>query len=359
MNSWPLRIGSLSLISADRVDFDDSVRERDLQRLARKHPDLSVIQSSHAVNPRSWRLVDKHLLSQRPDVAFRAYGYYGQSLDLSLVRSLPHVRHFHVDVHDAHNVEYLAELDGLEGLGLALFNATDFNVLASIPTSLTSLSIGATRSKKPDLSVLDRFRHLRTLFIEGQSKNIEVLTGLRALEDVTLRSVTTDDLNYLAPHEELWSLKLKLGGIKSLEGILGKTSLKYLELWQIQGFTAVDAISSLGGLQSLFLHSLPNTDSMPDLTANEHLRRVVLMNLKSMSDFGALEYAPALEEFALIEGSPQQPEQLRPVLRNSTLRRAMAGFGSDRRNREFEKLLDEHGIQRWEGWSYPFDFRWS
>ena len=78
------------------------------------------------------------------------------------------------------------------------------------------------------------------------------------------------------------------------------------------------------------------------------------MNLKGMSDFGALEHAPALEEFALIEGSPQQPEQLRPALRNPALRRALAGFGSDRRNREFEQLLDEHGVERWEGWSAPF-----
>lgn len=357
MNRWPQRIGSISLISPERANFDDSVAKRDLQRLVREHPDLSVIQTSSAVNPRSWRLVDTHLLAHRRDVAFRAYGYYAQSLDLSLVRSIPHVRGFHVDVHNAHNVECLAELDQLEGLGLALFNATDFDVLASVPASLTSLSIGATRSKKPDLAVLDRFRDLRTLFVEGQTKNIEVLTGLRKLEDVTLRSVATDNLDYLSPHDALWSLDLKLGGIKSLDGIIGKSSLKYLELWQIRGFTAVDAISSLTGLQSLFLQSLPNVPSMPDLTANEQLRRVILMNLKGMTDFGALERAPALQEFALIEGNPQQPEQLRPVLRNPTLQRAMAGFGSLKRNSEFEQLLDEHGVERWESWDSPFEYR--
>ena len=188
LNRWPQRVGSLSLISPDRAEFDDAVSKRDLQRLAREHPDLSAIQTSRAASPRSWGLSqDKHLLTQRPDVAFRAYGYYTQSLDLSLVRSLPHARHFHVDVHDAHHVECLGNSKGLKGWGWPCSTRPTSTSWHLCRHRLTSLSIGATRSKKPDLAVLDRFRDLKTLFIEGQSKNINVLAGLRTLENVTLK----------------------------------------------------------------------------------------------------------------------------------------------------------------------------
>jgi hypothetical protein len=60
--------------------------------------------------------------------------------------------------------------------------------------------------------------------------------------------------------------------------------------------------------------------------------------LKTLRDFTALEHAPALEEFALIQGEHQTPEQLLPVLRNPTVRRVSAGFGSDKKNARFAEL---------------------
>jgi len=83
------------------------------------------------------------------------------------------------------------------------------------------------------LDALDRFKSLKVLHLEGQSNGIEVLSQLRGLEDLTLRSITTSDLRYLAPLERLWSLDIKLGGIRSFDGIEGKDTIKYLDLWQI------------------------------------------------------------------------------------------------------------------------------
>ena len=50
------------------------------------------------------------------------------------------------------------------------------------------------------------------MHLDGQSKDIEVLGELDKLEDVTLRSITTPDLSYLARLRNLWSLDIKLGG---------------------------------------------------------------------------------------------------------------------------------------------------
>jgi hypothetical protein len=56
-----------------------------------------------------------------------------------------------------------------------------------------------------------------------------------------------------------------------------------------------------------------------------------------------LEWAPALEDFILMDGTKQEPEQLLPVLRNPKLRGASAYFGSDKKNGRFEELRKQHG----------------
>ena len=91
-------------------------------------------------------------------------------------------------------------------------------------------------------------------------------------------------------------------------------------------------------------------------TTASALRRVIVQNLKGLDDFTALERAPALEEFALIQGDRQTPEQLVPVLRNRTVRRVSAHFGSDQKNSRFAELRKEFGKadeKRWE----PFQYR--
>ena len=86
------------------------------------------------------------------------------------------------------------------------------------------------------------------------------------------------------------------------------------------------------------------------------LRRVVLQNLKGLGEFAGIAEAPALEEFALLEGLRQQPEQLVPILRHPTVRAARALFGSDRRNEIFAHLRDSYGKCDWDP-SAPFEYR--
>jgi hypothetical protein len=267
------------------------------------------------------------------------------------------VRRFAADcLMRAKNVGAIAEIPELESLSIGIFEQQDFGVLETVPATLTTLSLGATRSKKPHLEALARFTSLKALHIEGQSNGIEVLSQLRGLEDVTLRSITTADLCYLAPLERLWSLDIKLGGIRSFDGIEGKDTIKYLELWQIRELEDANVVALLPGLQNVFLQSLPRVKQLPRLEGSRALRRAVLQNMKGFGDFTALEAAAALEEFALVEGDSQQPEQLVPVLRNPALRGAKAHFGSYRKNQAFTRLREVYGKADWDPWT-PFEYR--
>jgi hypothetical protein len=344
------------MADATRAELNDSASADDFRELA-KQPRLRVLQCSEPVRDAVWSLVNEHFCPVRPDVELRVYGHYSRECDLSFARLLPNVRHFAADcLMRASGVEYLAELRDLQSLSLGIFELTDFSVLERLSPGLTSLSLGATRSKRPTLAPLRRFQSLRVLHLEGQSKGIEVLAGLIELEDLTLRSITTPDLHCLGNLPQLWSLDIKLGGIRKFAGVEGKQSIKYLELWQVRDLRSIDVVGTLPGLQNLFLQSLPHVESFPGLMDSPVLRRIVVANLKGLHDFTALEAAPALEEFALLDGRKQTPQQLLPVLNNPRVRRISALFGSDRRNSEFRTLREECRKAEFDVWD-PFEYQ--
>lgn len=350
------RIGGIWMADPTRAEFDNSATVADFRELANQ-PRLSVLQCSAPVRDAMWSLINEHFCPVRPDVTLRVYGHYSSECDLSFARLLPNVRHFAADcLRRASRVEALAELRNLVSLSLGIFELTDFDVLEQVAPELLSLSLGATQSKRPTLALLSRFRSLRELFLDGHSKDIEVLSELRDLEDVTLRSITTPDLRYLGDLPRLWSLDIKLGGIRSFAGVEGKQSIKYLELWQVRDLRQVDVTGTLPSLQNLFLQSLPQVESFPRLSGSKALRRIVVENLKGLHDFAALETAPSLEEFALIAGHQQTPQQLLPVLSNPRVRSVSAGFGSKRKNGEFAQLRERHGKAEFGAWD-PFEYQ--
>ncbi len=298
-------------------------------------------------------MLNSEFFSRRPDVELRVYGFYREGCDLSFLRRMTNVRRFSADsLMAARNVEYISDME-LESLGLGIFDLESFDVLERVTPTITRLYLGKTRSKRPSLRSLARF-NLRELYVEGH-KGIEVLSELDTLEDVTLRSITTDDLSYLRPLTNLASVDIKLGGIRSLSGIEGKRSIKYLELWQIRGFSDLSIVESLPGLQFLFLQDLPRITMLPSFRNSTALRRIHMQNIKGLQDFSELEWAPALEEFILFEGGAQDPEMLVPLLRNPSLRRAVGAFGSHRKDQRFQFLLAQHGIESFR--APPFEFR--
>ena len=350
------RLGALRLVDATRAEFGDGISEDDLRQLAGRFT-IKTLQCSAPVRDSVWSLLNNSFFRFRSDVELRVYGHYSTECDLSFAGRMTNVRRFAADcLTRAKNVEAIADIPNLGALSLGIFELQDFGVLDLLSPALTTLRIGATRSKKPRLDALGRFTSLKTLYIEGQSNGIEALSNLRELEDVTLRSITTPDLRYLTPLERLWSVDIKLGGIRSFDGVEGKASIKYLELWQVRELEVANVVASLPGLQNVFLQSLPRVKELPRLDKSRALRRAVLQNMKGLADFTAFETAPALEEFALVQGNRQEAEQLVPVLRNPVVRGVEAHFGSDRKNEAFARLREAHLKTDWDPWT-PFEYR--
>jgi hypothetical protein len=190
-----------------------------------------------------------------------------------------------------------------------------------------------------DLSILGRFRSLRTLYVEGQTKNIEVISRLSALEDLTLRSITLPDLSLLLPLHRLLSLDIKLGGTKDLNLLPRVGALRYLELWLIKGLSDISAVGELPQLRYLFLQALKQVDRLPDLSKCMALRRVHLEAMKGLRDLKPLTTAPRLEELVLIDMPHLKPDDLRPLVGLPQLKAVSYGLGSLRKRDEARALI--------------------
>ena len=342
-------------LSKDRLGFHESISKSEIKSII-SNKDVKTLQTSSPVNKRSWNLINNFLLPARPDIEIRIFGHYSENCDLSILENIPNVKKLSVDcLMDASNVEMLDQLKNLEALSVGIYSLENFSFLESLPNTLTSLFIGATKSKRPSLTNLGRFTNMQELYIEGQQKDIEAIESLKFLEKLILRSVSPEDISFIAELKKLWSLDIKLGGIKDFSPIKGLVNLKYLELWQIRGLSDISFISTLTGLQYLFLQSLRNVKILPDFSDLTQLRRVYLETMKGLDDISGLIQSPALEEYIHVCAQNMSPEQYKEVLEIKTLKRALFGFGSDKKNNQMERMMKSEGIEKYS--HKPFHFK--
>jgi hypothetical protein len=234
------------------VEFAERLTVAEIDDLA-SDPDIRRLQCASPVEAHTWNLLNKKFFPSRPEVELRVYGFYSSTCDLSFVTRLQNVRRFSADcLMEAGGVEHLSALEQLEELSIGIYSLESLDFLKAMPKGLKSLSVGATKSKKPRLEPVVRFQALNRLYIEGQEHGISAIAELHELEDLTLRSISTPNLDYVSRLPRLRSLDIKLGGIRNLSAIEGKDTIQYLELWRIRGLSDISVISSLTGLQHSF-----------------------------------------------------------------------------------------------------------
>jgi hypothetical protein len=344
-----------SHLSKGRMQFERSLTAAEVDSLV-TDPQLNVLQTSSPVEPETWDLLNDRLFSVRHDVCLRAYGFYSSDCDLSFLSRLRNLRRFSADcLMRARGVDHIAALENLKSLSVGINSLETFDFLGGLTdTGLQELFLGATKSKKPSLRPLGRFRQLRRLQIEGQQKDIEVISTLCLIEDLTLRSVGVDNLGFLNGLGHLWSLDMKLGGTSDLSALAGMDRIKYLALWQVRGLQDISVVSTMHGLQYLFLQSLPHIQSIPDLSKLISLRRVHLESMHGLCDISALSKAPALAEFVHVSARGMEPTQYADLLTSKKLRRIFVGFGIERKNKILRDSAIKAGVEQYERTQFSF-----
>lgn len=296
-------------------DLRSPVTEAELASLDERP---EVVQFSSALSDADYTLLGDWFAGQ-PTKTLRAYASYdGTITDLEFLRHFPTLRSFQAD---------------------ALYHSLiDIKGLAYLPDDVHFIGLGRTK-KKLSLAPLARFTGLQHLYLEGQSKDIEVVSHLQQLRSVTLRSITLPDLALLTPLSKLRALDLKLGGTKNLALLPELQALDYLELWMVKGLSDLSPIAELPHLEYLFLQALRQVESLPAMANLVGLRRLWLETMKGLTDLTPIRNAPDLRHLAVVDMGHLQPNAFAPLAGQPTLESLRIGLGSKRKNEAVDRLM--------------------
>jgi internalin A len=310
------------------IDVQSPITERALDSI---HGDLSHVQFVSALTDSDYQLLADRMRSF-PDVTLRAYGSYdGTITDVDFLRHFPFLRSFQAD---------------------ALYNSLgNIDGLANLPDDVGFIGLGQTR-KRLSLAPLARFTGMTRLYLEGHTKDIEVVTELTQLHSVTLRSITLSDLSLLTPLAKLRALALRLGGTRNLSLLPKLQNLDYLELWMVKGLSDLSPIAGLPNLEYLFLQSLRQVTELPELSGLARLRRLWIETMKGLNDLSPIREAPALRQLAIVDMPHLQPHAFAPLVGHPSLTSLRAGLGSKRKNDAVHDLID---LPREGDWHKPLN----
>ena len=287
-----------------------------------------------------------------PDAALRVYGNYGSSIrDVDFLRFYPSLAAFSIDsmysvFPDLSGLKYLP--DGLRSLGLGIPSGAPGRDALSRHASLETLAIAQHRALPEEMSGL---KNLKSIFIEGPVADLRTLEALTLVEDLTLRSVSVPNLESILPMTGLKSLDIKLGGIRDLRYIDRFPELTYLEIWMVRGLSDLSFLDRVTSLEELHLESLKNVVSVPSFAPLTRLRSITLQNMKGLLDLASIAEAPKLERLSLVEAKFLAPEAIKPFRGHPTLRDAIFGLGSPRKNARAHELLGMGGAPPPSPWS--------
>lgn len=275
-----------------------------------------IVQFSSPLSQHDYETLGSALVA-RPEVRLRIYDSPGDKFKtLDFLSHFPNVRRLAVELFG------LADIEGLQAVN-----------------DLDEFTFGLTRKKSFSLRVLRRFRSIRTLYLEGQSKDIDVVADIPHLDDLTLRSVTLADVALLGAMSRLKRLAINLGGTRDLRPLSMLQGLEHLELCMIRGLSDVSFIENLESLESLDLQALRNVGRLPSFQRLARLRSIRLETMKGLSDLSAIGDAGSLESLALIDMRAVDPESLKALIGHPKLREFTAGLGSFKRNAYAYALL--------------------
>jgi hypothetical protein len=228
---------------------------------------------------------------------------------------------------DNYDFGFLEHFPFLDGFSLAAFDFKDFEQLNLIPPGVSELSIDATNSTRLSLSFLSKFTNLKWLYLEKQKRDIEVISDLRGLEDLSLRSITMPDLSFIGNTQNLKSLRLALGGTKNLDLLPDFKILEKLDLWAINKISNIDRIAYCTSLNKIELDQLSNVEQVKSFKNLVNLESLSLCRMKRLQSLQWLADAPNLKKFSITETTHLEPEAFLPLTESKSLQAASIYIG--------------------------------
>jgi hypothetical protein len=323
--------------------FNNSITEEYLKAIVSEN-EIQSIQSTETLSEDTLKLLNEHLFSKRDDIWLRLYSY--EYLDLSCFRHLSDLRMLQLDLIDEIvNIESLTFLKKLENLNIRIESLKNFSLLQYINQNLESLYLGKTKSKRPDLSEILRFRNLKVLGLRGQSKNVHKIAELKHLESLALGGLTSKDISWLAGLSNLNSLSIDIFKTDDFSPLEKLKNLKIFSVSELRGATELPFLAKMKGLEELELTYLNKVKRLPNLGSDTSLKSVLIYEMEALEDISFLYSCTKLESARLRFSNRVLVEKLEGLFSLPNLKEASVVIASIDNEPAIEEMMHKFGIE--------------
>jgi hypothetical protein len=245
------------------------------------------------------------------------------------------------------NLEMLRWFPGLRRLQAPSTRLRSLDGLRHVADTLEHLLVGDA-IPRVSLRPLAQLRELQVLDLNGSWADLDTLSRLTTLREIGMGSI---DLELLRPLERLERFHSGLGTVRSLELLPDIGRLELVELFRLRGPHDMAPLGLMPHLRWLVLDATSSVAALPSFRDSPALRWVVLEAMKGIRDLQPVADAPNLEVVMLIAMNHLAPENLAPFVGHPTLRAAIWGLGSARKNAAAQTLVplppEPNGVPPW------------
>jgi hypothetical protein len=310
------------------INIYDNLQYSDIPKLIKENliHTLQLFQFK-TPNIKTWKVLNE-FYNKYPELGLRILWY--EKVDFSFYSIIPALRN--IDISSYLTIDYTPLLQNL---------------------SLTDLGIGETQSISVDLSFINQFKNLKTLYIDGMKKGLESASELSELERLTFRGVKMNNLDFINNLKNLKQLRLLYGSYKNLDSICKIKSLKTLEISRTRQIPNYDFLKSMENLNSLYFEGMSQMNKLPDLSGLTNLKRIKIDNNSKLTDITNIKQLPKLEIFLLFF-----PENFKAAYREELFRQAIDILLNSNTIKytnlffwiedDIKQKLEKKGIKKWE-----------
>ena len=257
---------------------------------------IKRIQISKPLPDKAYQIIDE-ILSLRPDITFRLFGFYDEDkVDISFLLKMPHLKNLCIDRIDFRKDQQKINFDVLSRLRLKqfyidCFDLRNYEFIKYLSDDLEDLLITADTMGPGivfDCAWLLKYVNLKSLWLGKKAKkNIELLSQLPKLKELSLRGIKITDFSFL--HKmNLEKLALLWNSNNDLHELAKLRNLHEIELWRINKLDDLSFIEDMTNLEIIRLEDLKHVTSLPDLSKLTKLKKIVFngtgIDMKSLPD---------------------------------------------------------------------------
>lgn len=329
----------------NRIEIFDDLSFNEANEI-KDNQNVKYIQISKEIPQQALKLVNDIILTERSDIQFRVYGFYGIECNLKFLENLTNIVNLsigEINSISVNNIDALSCITNLKSLRICFDELKDISFLANLSPNIINLMLGTgIQNSHLDFSIIERFQFLETLFIYKINNGYSILKKMNRLKKLTINSSNIREFTFL---KETNINTLSLGMMRNCDcsTLNGNEKINQLELYSLNGLDDLSILSELPKLEGGFIAQNNRIERIPELRKCKDIKILILDRIKKLSDISELAFVPNVERIEIYQAKLVDLLSIEEILKNPSLKSFRCTTGSMKKDRQIKELIEEYG----------------